>query len=92
MARPTVYEEWKDFLQKPGAIAVMPFQALTEPCPKCGKHEGYGVTSDYWAYCNACGWGTSTEFAFTNVPYQVLNKDGKPQQKTAPQGNNESMS
>jgi len=72
------YEEWRDFVQKPGAIAVMPYSALTQPCPKCSRHEGYGVTNDGYAYCNACHWGTSTEFSFTNLPYEVLDAQGQP--------------
>jgi len=78
------YEQWRTFLQSPGAIAVMPYEALTKPCPKCGRHQGYGVTTDHYAYCNACSWGTPTDFAFTNAPYEVLGPDGLPVENDDP--------
>jgi len=72
------YEEWRDFVKRPEAIAVMPFSALAEPCPKCGEHEGYGVANDGHAYCNACKWGTATDYPFTSIPFEVLDKTGRP--------------
>lgn len=75
------YQEWRDFLQKPEAVALMPYEALAQPCPKCGEHKGYGVTSDGFAYCNACSWGTGTDFPFTNWFWQVLDENGNPKQE-----------
>lgn len=59
------YDEWYEFLQRPGSIATMPPSALNKPCPKCKQHQGYEVTQDCWAYCRACHWGTPTELPFT---------------------------
>ena len=80
----TTYEEWRDFLQQPGAVATMPFDALDKPCPKCHAHEGYGITNDGWAYCNACSWGTDTESVWTRQPYEVLDKNGYPKDNDDP--------
>jgi hypothetical protein len=71
------YEEWAKFLKQPGAIATMPYEALSKPCPKCGEHRGYDVTSDGWAYCRACSWGTSTEYPFTNRPLEIRKPNGE---------------
>ncbi len=70
------YKEWAAFLKSPGSISLMPHSALREPCPKCGGHKGYSVTSDGYAYCEACSWGTGTDFPFTNRPLEILNPDG----------------
>lgn len=72
------YEEWRDFLKARGAIALMPWDALDKPCPKCGQHKGYQVTRDGYAYCRACSWGTATDYPFTGELLLELGPDGKP--------------
>jgi hypothetical protein len=78
MGKYTTYEEFARIAGTPGGICVMPREALSQPCPKCGKHEGYNVSSDGYAYCNACAWGTSTEDPFTSQWVEILGPDGKP--------------
>jgi len=74
------YEEWRQFVQKVGSVMEMPYEALRHSCPKCGKHKGYTVTGDGYAYCNACGWGTRTEYRFTSEGQVIrLDRDGKVQ-------------
>ena len=58
--------EWREFLKRPGALAECESpEWLLGGCPKCGAQKGFNVTSDCWAYCLGCGWGTATTYPFT---------------------------
>ena len=72
------FDEWVRFVQSPGGIALMPYEALRRPCPRCGQHQGYQVTNDGYAYCNACGFGPATDYAFTGWALEVFGPDGRP--------------
>lgn len=60
------YGQWCTVVQSPGGVALMPYEALRLPCPQCKQTKGWMVTSDAYAYCESCGFGTPTEFPFTN--------------------------
>ena len=72
-------KQWRDFLRNPGSIATcrQP-EWLIEGCPKCDdQNKRWEITSDGWAYCEHCHWGTSIDFTYLTRFMADLAPDGK---------------
>jgi len=55
------YEEFKRFVNQPGAKAMIEYRWMAQGCPHCGCLK-WSVTCDYWAYCMFCGAGFTTDY------------------------------
>ena len=65
------YQEFVEFMKRPGAKSTIRYDWMIKGCPKCGSKK-WQVTMDAWAYCEGCGASFPTEYALTNMPVDYL--------------------
>jgi hypothetical protein len=65
------YEEFREFVHRPGAKATITWSWMTKGCPMCGCKR-WEITSDGWAYCDNCSKGFSMDSIMTNQPVEIV--------------------